>query len=267
MKGNPEKPEKTGTVKDGTEDLEERVSRLARDKSCLQLINRMMEKLSAVPGLANTMESMLTVVLDCIGGTNVAVYYLIDDTVYYADVYGKKMKIASIDDQEVKKVFDSREPLEIEHDFSDTKMMTPEFTKAFTWVFPLLVGTEIVGVFKIEDMHMGMRELRPYLPTFFNYVALILRNEILGQTRLKKAFCQLNETNVALSNEIIERKRAEEALRKSNEELERKNAELETMNKVFVGREIRMVELKERIKELEFRIQKQEDENKNAPGN
>lgn len=34
-------------------------------------------------------------------------------------------------------------------------------------------------------------------------------------------------------------------------EIENKNAELEQMNKLFVGRELRMVELKERIRELE----------------
>jgi GAF domain-containing protein len=69
----------------------------------------------------------------------------------------------------------------------------------------------------------------------------------------------------SVSNEIaigIERKRNDEALEQLNEELEQrvkqrtaeldeKNRELERFNKIFVGRELRMIELKEKIKELE----------------
>ncbi|MDD5758202.1 MAG: DUF3365 domain-containing protein [Desulfobulbaceae bacterium] len=61
---------------------------------------------------------------------------------------------------------------------------------------------------------------------------------------------------------LVARKNAEEAWRQLNEDLERrvqertaelaeKNSELEKMNKLFVGRELRMVELKARIEELE----------------
>lgn len=61
---------------------------------------------------------------------------------------------------------------------------------------------------------------------------------------------------------------AEESLRKLTEELEQrvrdrttdleeKNAELERVNQIFVGRELRMVELKERIKELEKKVNSQ----------
>lgn len=70
---------------------------------------------------------------------------------------------------------------------------------------------------------------------------------------------------VGISRDITERMRAEGELRNLNENLERrvedrtaelakKNMELERMNKLFVGRELRMVELKKRIRELEGKV-------------
>lgn len=66
----------------------------------------------------------------------------------------------------------------------------------------------------------------------------------------------------SIGEDITERKNAEERIRTMNmeleqrvmertQELEEKNAELSRMNKLFVGRELQMIELKKKIKELE----------------
>lgn len=51
-------------------------------------------------------------------------------------------------------------------------------------------------------------------------------------------------------HDITERKRGEEALKEGKADMAQKIAELERMNAVMVGRELKMLELKERIKEL-----------------
>jgi PAS domain S-box-containing protein len=72
----------------------------------------------------------------------------------------------------------------------------------------------------------------------------------------------LQEKAQLLEEEVEQRQKAQGELERLNEsleervrertaELEEKNRELERMNKIFVNRELRMVELKERIRELE----------------
>lgn len=113
-------------------DLERRVNKLGEEKSYLQLMANMMEKLSAVPGLENTVESMLRIVLDFIGGTDLSVHYRIDDGWRRVDVYGNRATMDRIDDADVLAVSESRRPMEREHDFRETRMTTPSFSRAIT---------------------------------------------------------------------------------------------------------------------------------------
>jgi len=165
--------------------MKERADGLARQKSYLQLIINLIHKLGMVSGMDDTIETLLKIIIENIGGTNVSLYYLIDTEIYFRDIQNKKKRIEIISDPDVKKVFETRQFIEIEHDFKETKLLTSEFTKAFTWVYPLLSGEDLAGVIKIDNLHITTQEFKNELPAFFNYAATVLKNEILRYINLK----------------------------------------------------------------------------------
>jgi len=167
--------------------LEERARTLARDKSYLQLVNNLMNSLSKMPGLEHIAEAILQCILENLGGTNVALYYLIGSRIHYTDVYGERKVLDTVDDAMVRAAFERREFVEEVRDFDETKMMTPVFTKASYWALPLMVGEQLVGVLKTEGMLMAAVEVRSQLQPFFDYAALVLKNEIDGYLKLMEA--------------------------------------------------------------------------------
>lgn len=196
--------------------LKQRATKLALDKSNQQLVMQLMSKMGEASGLENVIDNMLHSIVDVIGGTNLVLYYKIDADVFYADVYGVKKQLQQPDDQRVADAFATGDAVEYQHDFSDTHMLTAAFTNAYTWIYPLKVGPTVIGVFKMESLHIAMRDLYNQLPLFFNYAALVLKNEILGYTRLQ----QLNNL---LQQEIIIRKQTEQELLTAKNEAEAAN--------------------------------------------
>lgn len=174
--------------------LEERARNLAQEKSHLQLIVKMMNRLGEMPGLENTVNTLIQLMLESIGGSNATIYYWIDDIIFKSDINQKNCIIEKIDDEDVKIVIEKKEFLELESDFEHTKLMTNQFTLAYTWVCPLLTANQLIGVIKINDLHVTSHEFKSELQTFFNYAALVIKNEILGHTRLQKAFEQVGES-------------------------------------------------------------------------
>jgi signal transduction histidine kinase len=257
-------PEMTTIASDELAHQKDRARKLAMEKSYLQLIINLMNSVSASSGLDDTVDCLLRSIIDVVGGANIALYYTIGNDIRLVDVLGRKVRLDRIDDYHVQQVFSTREPTEFEHDFSDTQMMTPEFTKAYTWIYPLLVGPELVGVLKMESLHIDMSGLHKHLPTFFNFAALALKNN-----RETEA---LHLKTAELEEEVAERLRAEETLHFQTVELEEEVAERQLAQEKLQKqaalledevekRSVAQYELEQRIQERTAMIRQQEGVN------
>lgn len=175
--------------------LRNRVSRLAGDKSRLQLIIRMMSRIGAAPGPGGTPQTMVTSLADILGGTNVALYYLVGGEIRYRDVYGTYQAPAVVDDELVRRAFRTQQTISEVREFSETRMVSAEFTKAHTWAYPLQIDGNLVGVLKLENLFFDMRELEPELSLFLSHLALTLKNAIANEHRLQTAYADLEDVN------------------------------------------------------------------------
>ncbi|HWR38414.1 MAG TPA: ATP-binding protein [Patescibacteria group bacterium] len=224
------------------QNLEERVDKLGREKSYLQLSNHMMSELSRVPGLENTVDKLLETTVYNIGGRNLSIYYQVRGVTFFADISGERRQLEEVQDPLVEKVLSTGEFVDSEETEAGTQLtatLPAEMQKATTLVFPLSVGGVVFGAFKMEGMSIGAREfLSPWLFPFFNYAAMVLKNEIENYTSLRMAYdevakardrledkvrertAELTEVNRRLAEELAERKMIEEQLRHKNRELD-----------------------------------------------
>ena len=169
------------------QNLKERAATLAKEKSYLQLVNDLMRSLSRVTGVDNTADSIIQIILETLGGSNVALYWRMSSSVFCSDACGRRSAETVIEDPMVAHAFTRQQFIEEEHDFADTHMLTPAFAKASYWALPLMVGNRLVGVIKMEGMLMTAVEMRLQLQPFFNYAALVLHNEIESHAKLIEA--------------------------------------------------------------------------------
>jgi PAS domain S-box-containing protein len=160
------------------ERLRARNKKLAEDKSWFQLVLRLMEMLNPLAGLEGLVQGLLTNIVECIGGTNIKLYYWIGQELHYRDFFGEKKHMTTVDDPDVARVIETHNFVERRGGPADALLMEGMLRASYTWAFPLLVGQDLIGVIKLENLHVHGASLGRYLPTFCSHAALILGNEI-----------------------------------------------------------------------------------------
>ncbi len=181
-------------------DLESRLRKLAEDKSNLQLVIRLIERINPLPGVEDMIRSLLASIVETIGGTNIKLYYWIGSELHCTDFAGDNVVLAEIDDPVAARVARSRSFIEERGNDADTLLTKEQVAPgAWIWAFPLIVGADLVGIVKIENLHISGASLRTVLPIFFSHAALILSNEIRNFTRQKAEQALANsEANIRL---------------------------------------------------------------------
>jgi len=157
--------------------LEGRLRKLSEEKANLYLILHMVELLNPIAGVESLLDSLMTALGGSLGGSNVEIYYLDEGDIHYANLFGERCVLDSISDPLVEEVFNRHRFKESPSDSDHTLLLGKVQAVACTWVMPLLVGKELIGVIKMTDM-LGSAKMRDYLTPFFSHMALILSNEI-----------------------------------------------------------------------------------------
>jgi signal transduction histidine kinase/CheY-like chemotaxis protein len=186
------------------ERLKERIRRLAEEKSYLQLIIRMIERLDPQPGIHDMIMTMLGNIMETIGGTNIKIWYKIDKDLHYAELFGNTTTLQTVDDPVAAEVMQDRRFVEIRGVIDNSLLRDSALPGSCTWCFPLLVGDELIGVIKLENIHIIGASLSTYLPIFFSHAALLLSNEIRNFKRVK-AEAELKQHRDQLEKMVEER--------------------------------------------------------------
>ncbi|WP_431064970.1 ATP-binding protein [Methylotuvimicrobium sp.] len=182
------------------EHLERRVRKLSEEKANLHLVLHMVELLNPIAGIDYFLDSMIAALCGSLGGTNTEIYYLDEGEIHYVNLFGEKRIVGEIEDSLVAEVFATRHFVEQNTDLNHTLLKDNVAAVACTWVMPLTIGDQMLGVVKMSDL-LGSAQMRNYLAPFFSHIALILNNKI--QTRKAEAANRAKSSFLAtMSHEI-----------------------------------------------------------------
>jgi len=200
--------------------LEARVRRLADEKSSLQLVLRLMERLQPQPGIDAMIAAVLGGIVETIGGTGIVLYYWIDGRLHRAGLDGEPRQIPEIDDPLVADVAAQPRFVERTNAAANALLTAGAGPGAWTWLCPLVVGNDLVGVIRLDNIHVSSASLPNYLPVFFHHAALMIGGSIRDHLhRQAEAALRRNEAaNLELHRRVEERERLNRALESEREE-------------------------------------------------
>ena len=161
--------------------LHARVSKLSEDKANLFLIQHLLEKISPEGNIHEQLKNVLIGLGQCLGGTNIEMYYYADNQLNHIDLFGHVTVMKEITDPFVNEIFEQKDFIEKKSYNSTSFLVDAKQSNTWDWGFPLLINQNMLAAIKVSNA-MGSIVLRDYLSPFFSHLALILNNQIITRS-------------------------------------------------------------------------------------
>ncbi len=182
------------------ERMRERIRKLSEDKANLYLIQHLMDTLNPTGDIDALLQSLMTGLVECLGGTHVEIYYQDAEQWHYVNLSGQCLEVDQITDPLIKQVLANQTLIEKPSQLEGTLLQNALISEAWDWLIPLVIEKKIIGVIKMSSM-LGSAQMRQYLRPFFRHMALILNNQL--QTKAANAANQAKSEFLAvISHEI-----------------------------------------------------------------
>ena len=176
-----------------------RVKELGRDKGNLQLAVDLINRISTFTGLENVVERILQILMEGIGGSNIAIYYQVEEQWQYVDVLGAKQQMPEPDDPIVRQAIRERSFIKAASP-DPPKMQGTGFRYDYeTWVYPLSIGDLFFGAVRLEGMTLVHAHYRATIDPFIHYTSLVLYLHVSNVHRLEAAYKDTKKAKEDLS--------------------------------------------------------------------
>lgn len=177
-------------------ELQEKLNSLSKRFSSLSTLHHMYTNLAKKSGLQDILETISMLFMDFHGCNNIKIYYYLDNVLFEFDLSKKqKNRISGITDELVLTSIEKgeintrevgKESILMNDPFASIKeLLTVDIS------FPLKIASITIGAIKLENTLLYPGHTFEEVQTFLNYAALTLFNELNKETRILRAYSEL----------------------------------------------------------------------------